>query len=163
MSLGSITDARMNPKRRPGRPPIRPTIRALVLRLAAETPTWKYRRIPRKLAGLGRNVSPATMWAILNKAGVDPAPRRSDPTWAEFPTLRRRVPGRRLLPCGDDHASRLYVFAVVEHTTCHLHALGDTANPTAGWVAQQARNPMLDMGERTSDFGPYSLIPCHLG
>jgi hypothetical protein len=49
------------PEHGPGRPPIRPTIRALVLRLAAENPDWGYRRI----AGLGRKVSPVTVWAIL--------------------------------------------------------------------------------------------------
>ncbi|WP_326626763.1 helix-turn-helix domain-containing protein [Nonomuraea fuscirosea] len=68
------------PKHGPGRPPIRPAIRALVLRLAAENPGWGYRRIAGQIAGLGRKVSPATVWAILKRAGVDPAPRRSGPT-----------------------------------------------------------------------------------
>ncbi|MEV0406498.1 helix-turn-helix domain-containing protein [Actinoallomurus sp. NPDC050550] len=53
------------PKRGPGRPPTRPTIRALVLRLAAENPDWGYRHIAGQTAGLGRKVSPATVWAIL--------------------------------------------------------------------------------------------------
>jgi putative transposase len=57
------------PKHGPGRPPIRPTIRALVLRLAAENPDSGYRRIAGQIASLGRNVSPATVWAILKKAG----------------------------------------------------------------------------------------------
>jgi hypothetical protein len=34
-----------------------PTIRAPVLRLAAENPTWGYRRIAEEIAGLGRKVS----------------------------------------------------------------------------------------------------------
>jgi putative transposase len=72
------------PKRRAGRPPTRPTIQALVLRLAAENPNWEYRRIAGEIAGLGRKVSPVTVWAILKKAGFDPAPRRGDPTWAQF-------------------------------------------------------------------------------
>lgn len=49
------------PKRGPGRPPTRPTIRALILRLATENPTWGYRRIAGQIAGLGRQVSPATV------------------------------------------------------------------------------------------------------
>src|SRR4051794_37255409 len=46
------------------RPPAR---QALVLRLAAENPTWGYRRIAGEIARLGREVSPATVWAILRR------------------------------------------------------------------------------------------------
>jgi putative transposase len=72
------------PKNGPGRPPTLPTIRALVLRLATENPTWGYRRIIGEVSGLGRNVSPPTVWTILKKAGSDPAPRCSGLTWAQF-------------------------------------------------------------------------------
>jgi putative transposase len=71
-------------RQRQGRPPTRPTVRQLVLRMAAENPTWGYRRITGELAGLGRRVAPSTVWAILKKAGIDPAPRRSGPSWNEF-------------------------------------------------------------------------------
>ncbi|MGH3376356.1 MAG: integrase core domain-containing protein [Pseudonocardiaceae bacterium] len=141
------------PKHGPGRPPTRPTIRALILRLAAENPTWGYRRIAGEIAGLGRKVSPATVWAILKKAGFDPAPRRGDLTWAQF--LRTQTSG--ILACDFFSVetitlARLYCFAVVEHATRRVHVLGVTANPTAGWVAQQARNLMLDLGDRAGDF-----------
>ncbi len=68
----------------PGRPPTKPTIHAMVLRMAAENPTWGYRRIAGELSGLGQNVGAATVWRILHKAGIDPAPRRSGPSWGEF-------------------------------------------------------------------------------
>jgi putative transposase len=141
------------PKHGPGRPPIRPTIRALVLRLAAENPTWGYRRIAGEIASLGRKVSPATVWAILKRAGFDPAPQRSDPTWAEF--LQAQASG--ILACDFFSVetillARVYCFAVIEHATRRVHVLGVTANPTAAWVAQQARNLMLDLGDRTGDF-----------
>jgi transposase InsO family protein len=144
-------------RKTPGRPPTKPTIRELVLRLAAENPTWGYRRIAGELAGLGRNVGAATVWRILNKAGIDPAPRRSGPSWGEF--LRSQASG--ILACDFFHAdtitlARLYGFAVVQHSSRRVHVLGVTANPTAGWVAQQAKNLILELGDRAG--GLKSLI-----
>src|SRR3954451_14304750 len=77
------------PHARPGRPPVARQIRELVLRLAAENPTWGHRRVQGELVGLGYRVAASTVWKILNKAGVDPAPRRSGPTWNQFLTARR--------------------------------------------------------------------------
>ena len=71
-------------RRRQGRPPTRTSLRKLVLRLAAENPAWGYRRIAGELAGLGRKVAPSTVWVILKNAGIDPAPRRSGPSWSDF-------------------------------------------------------------------------------
>jgi hypothetical protein len=75
---------------RTGRPATRRTIKALVLRLARENPGWGYRRIHGELAGLGAKIAASTVWEILNKAGMDPAPRRTAPTWPQF----LRSPGR---------------------------------------------------------------------
>ena len=68
--------ARSVPK---GRLQTRRNIKALVLRMAGESEHWGYRRIAGELAGLGIKVAPSTVWGILNKAGIDPAPRRRDP------------------------------------------------------------------------------------
>jgi putative transposase len=57
-----------------GRPATRRDIRRLVMRLAGENPAWGYRRIHGELAGLGIRIAPSTVWEILTKAGVDPAP-----------------------------------------------------------------------------------------
>src|SRR5688572_23056082 len=76
------------PHRRPGRPPIVGEIRKLVLRLAAENPTWGHRRLQGELVGLGYQVAASTVWKILHQAGVDPAPLRSGPTWKQFRTAQ---------------------------------------------------------------------------
>ena len=76
------------PRRHPGRPPVAPPIRALVLRMARENPRWGYRRIQGELVGLGHQVAASTVWTILKGAGIDPAPRRSGPTWHQFLTAQ---------------------------------------------------------------------------
>jgi hypothetical protein len=70
-------------------PKARRNITALVPRLARENPEWGYRRIHGDLAGLGIKVAASTVWEILKKAGIDPAPRRSGRTWSQF--LRSRA------------------------------------------------------------------------
>jgi hypothetical protein len=55
-----------------------------VLRMAKENPCWGHRRIQGELVGLGYRVAASTVWSILTKAGVDPAPRRTGPTWTQF-------------------------------------------------------------------------------
>ncbi len=59
-------------------------LRQLVLRLASENPTWGYRRIQGELAGLGYQLAPSTVWLILKRAGIDPAPGRSGPPGGSF-------------------------------------------------------------------------------
>ena len=137
------------PGRGSGRPPTRPTIRALVLHLAAENPAWGYRKITGELAGLGQKAGAATVWPILRKAGIDPVPRRSGPSWSQL----RRTQADGILAGDFFHAgtitlTRLYCFAVVEHATRRVQVLGVTANPAGGWVAQQACSLMLDRGDR---------------
>ena len=77
-----------------GRPPVSAELRALVLRLARENPSWGYRRVHGELCRLGYKIGASTVWAILQRAGVDPAPKRSAITWRQFPGRRPRVSWR---------------------------------------------------------------------
>jgi putative transposase len=70
------------PHRR-GRPAVAAELRALVLRLAKENSTWGYRRIHGELCRLGFKIGASTVWTILQRAGVDPAPKRSALTWRQ--------------------------------------------------------------------------------
>ncbi len=72
------------PHRPPGRPSTPPQLRRLIERMAAENPTWGYRRIHGELTGLGYKVAPSTVWSILKRAGIEPAPQRAGLTWRQF-------------------------------------------------------------------------------
>ena len=67
-----------------------PELRRWVLRLAAENPSWGYRRIHGELAGLGYQIGASTVWSILKRAGIDPAPRREGPSWRQFLRVQAR-------------------------------------------------------------------------
>jgi transposase InsO family protein len=105
------------------------------------------------LAGLGHRLAASTIWAILTKAGVGPAPRRTGPTWTEFLTVQ----AKGILACDFLHVdtiglTRIYVLFLMEVATRRVHVLGATTNPTGQWAAQQARNLMLELGEQAARF-----------
>ncbi|MFD4972424.1 integrase core domain-containing protein [Streptomyces sp. NPDC058424] len=138
------------PKHR-GRPPTVRSIRALVLRLARENSSWGYRRIHGELAALGIKVAASTVWEILREHGIPPAPERQSTTWADF--LRSQADG--LLACDLFETrtltgARLYVFAVIEHSSRRVRILGATAHPSAEWILQLGRNLLMDLQDAGS-------------
>ena len=142
-----------HPHRRPGRPGTRPEVSELILRMATENPTWGHRRIQGEQVGLGYRVAASTVWLILRKAGIDPAPRRAAQSWRQF--LQAQATG--LLACDfftvdTVFLQRIHIFFILEVGTRRVHVLGVTPHPTGPWVAQQARNLLMDLDERAETF-----------
>ncbi|GAB2837032.1 hypothetical protein GCM10027176_46780 [Actinoallomurus bryophytorum] len=137
------------PPRHGGRPPVAAEIRALVLQLATENPCWGHRRIHGELLGLGYKVAPSTVWLILKRAGIDPAPRRTGPTWTQFLSAQ----AKSMLACDfftvdTVFLKRIYVLFFIEIASRRVHLAGLTTNPNGAWVIQQARNLLMDLDER---------------
>jgi putative transposase len=110
-------------------------------------PDLGYRRIHGELVRLGYKLAPSTVWLLLNRAGIDPAPRRAGLTWRQF--LSAQADG--ILACDFLHVDtvllrRLCVLFVIELASRRVHVLGVTANPTGARVAQQARNLLMEPG-----------------
>jgi putative transposase len=136
--------------RRPGRPALPAGTVALVLRLAQENPTWGYRRIHGELAITGVRLAPSSVWAILRRHGLDPAPRRCGPTWSEF----LRAQATTMLACDFFTVDtvllrRLYVLFFIEIDTRRIYLSSITANPVGEWVTQQARNLSFVLADGT--------------
>ncbi|MGH3281115.1 MAG: integrase core domain-containing protein [Trebonia sp.] len=117
--------------------------------MAKENPTWGYRRIHGELATMGIEIAASSVWAILRRHGIEPSPRRSGPTWAEF--LAAQAKG--LMACDFFHVDtvllkRLYVLVFIHHDTRLVRIAGITAKPVADWVTQQARNISMDLADQ---------------
>ena len=117
--------------------------------MATENPVWGHRRVQGELVSLGHPIAASTVWQILHDAGIDPAPRRTGPTWKQFLAAQ----ARGILAVDFVHVDtvllrRLYALIVIEHGTRRAHLAGITAHPDGAWTTQAARNLLMDLGHR---------------
>jgi putative transposase len=89
-------------------------------------------------------VAASSVWNILHRHGIEPAPRRASVSWREF--LRQQAAG--IVECDFFTVEtlwlrRLYVLFFSELKRRRVHVVGVTANPNSTWVAQQARNLIM--------------------
>jgi transposase InsO family protein len=138
-------------RRRPGRPCTAAAIRKLVIRIATDNTAWGHRRVQGELVKLGHPIAASTVWQILHDAGIDPAPRRTGPTWKQFLTTQ----AHSILAADFVHVDtvllrRIYALIIIEHGTRRVHLAGITAHPDGAWTTQAARNFLMDLGQRAA-------------
>jgi transposase InsO family protein len=100
---------------------------------------------------MGIPIAASSVWAILKRREIEPSPRRSGPTWAEF--LATQAKG--LIACDFFSVDtvllrRLYVLSFIHHDTRTVRIAGVTAHPVSDWVTQQARNLCMELAERAA-------------
>jgi hypothetical protein len=84
-----------------GGPPTAAAVKKLVLTMAKDNAMRGHRRILRRVVNLGHQIAPSTVWEILYAARVDPAPRRSGPTWKQFLTAHAYLAEVTANPTGE--------------------------------------------------------------
>jgi hypothetical protein len=69
-----------------------------------------------ELIKLGHRIAASTVWQILHDAGIDPAPRRTGPTWKQFLTAQARgIPAADFVHVDTMLSRRIYALIVIEH------------------------------------------------
>jgi transposase InsO family protein len=120
----------------------------VILRLARENPRWGYRRIVGELRGVGLAVSATSVRKVLLEAGLQPAPERAPSSWRAF----LRAQAASMLACDfitveTAFLRRIYVLFFISLETRRIEYIACTSNPNGGWVAQQARNLVMQLGD----------------
>jgi transposase InsO family protein len=136
-------------QRRPGRPALERSLRELILRLADENPHWGYKRIVGELKGLGITVSATSVRKVLLEAGLQPAPHRAHSSWRAF----LRAQAASMLACDflaveTAFLQRIYVLFFISLATRRIEYVACSSNPDGRWVAQQARNLIMQLGDQ---------------
>jgi putative transposase len=103
---------------------------------------------PRRAGRAWRHRGPVHRVADTQARGDRPAPRREGPGWPEF--LRSQAQGILALDFFTAdllNGANVYVLAVIEHGTRRVRIMGTTEHPVQAWVAQLARNLLMDLDD----------------
>jgi len=128
-----------------GRPRVAAEVEQLVIHMAAENPTWGYRRIQGALANLGHVIDKLTVRNILRRHHLEPAPqrRKAGMSWSQFLRTHWDV-----LAATDFFTVEVvtwhglvtyYVLVVMELASRRVQVAGITPHPTAAFMQQCAR------------------------
>jgi putative transposase len=95
----------------------------------------------------------SSVWNILHRHGIEPAPRRASISWREF--LRQQAAA--ILECDFFTVEtlwlrRFYVFFFIELSRRRVYLAGVTSNPDGAWVVQQARNLLMGLAEQETGY-----------
>src|SRR5438034_6172055 len=132
-------------RRQLGRPRVEEEVEQLVVRMAAENPTWGYRRIQGALVNLGHRIDAITVRNILRRQHLEPAPQRRKVgmSWAQCLTMHWQVLAATdffTVEVATWHGLVTYsVLVVMELATRRVHIAGITPHPTAAFMQQCAR------------------------
>jgi putative transposase len=114
---------------------------ALIVRLGRENPRWGYVRIVGECRKLGGTVSATSVRNVLRRNRIGPAPRRVRAILVAVPAIPGIWDSRvRLFIVDTIMLRRVYVLFFLDLERRKVFLAGVTANPTAAWVTQQARN-----------------------
>ncbi|UCH84954.1 MAG: transposase [Candidatus Latescibacterota bacterium] len=131
------------PHKRVGRPGVMKEIRRLIIRMAAENPSWGYARIQGQLKHLNHRVARSTIAKVLKEHGIKPSPDRPM-SWRTF--VRSHA---HLIAAADFFTTevwtarglvRYFTLFVIDVGTRRVHIAGTTTSPTSVWMEQIARN-----------------------
>ncbi len=129
-------------------------MQALVLRLARDNPAWCDRRIVGELRGLGVAVSASSVRAFLISHEPPPAPERDSAScWRQF--LRQQA--ATMLACDfltveTIWLTRISVLFCLSLGRRRIEFIASTSNPDGRWIAQQARNLLIQLADRGQSF-----------
>jgi putative transposase len=137
------------------RPPLESPVCTMILRLGRENPHWGYKRIAGELKGLGISMSATSVRKVLLAEGLRPAPGRTRCSWRAF----LRAQAASVLACDfltveTVFLQRIYVLFFISLATRRIEYIACTANPDGRWVAQQARNLVMQLGDEQ----PYRFL-----